>query len=97
MEKKNPTCIISHKINDCLSLQYFPQKLFEICLNNFKTVLSNENKATFCNKPQVLLQRGQFLISKKKQNNVPFKALFSTEIATMTDALQNFSVSRLTW
>lgn len=27
------TCIIQHEINDCLPLQYFPQKLFEICLN----------------------------------------------------------------
>lgn len=49
-------------------------------LKHLKTKFSNENKATFCNKPQVLLQRGQFLISK---NNVPFKALFNTEIATM--------------
>lgn len=58
-------------------------------LKHLKTIFSNENKATFCNKPQVLLQRGQVLISK---NNVPFKALFNTEIATMTDVLQNFSV-----
>lgn len=30
------TCIIEDEINDCLPLQYFPQKLSEICLNTLK-------------------------------------------------------------
>lgn len=39
--------------------------------------MSKENKATFCNMPQFLLQRGHFCEGGEfdLKNNVPFKAL----------------------
>lgn len=64
-------------------------------LNILQTTFSNENKATFCNKPQVLLQRGHFFYISKTVFHL--RLFFYTVTAIMTDVLQNnFSVPRLT-
>lgn len=60
--------------------------------------MSKENKATFCNMPQFLLQRGNFCEGGELISKTMFHLrLFYTEIAIMTDIQNIFSVARLTY
>lgn len=64
------------------------------CWNIFYSIFSNENKATFCNKPHFYCNVASIFDLK---NSVPFKALFNTEIAimTVTDVLQNICTAAM--
>lgn len=88
--------------------QRLKEKKFQIPVQSLITVtlkfhitickISKENKATFCNMPQFLLQRGHFCEGGEFDLKTMFHLrLFYTEIAIMTDIQNICSVSRLIW